>query len=233
MLIHAAFIAALALPASARASEPSEGTHTVSPSSAALSDCIASGETPFILALRHDERGTRVALDYTLRWDLADLMRLPTRTREVILSPMGGLREVSCGLTRGASIGVYGLRIRPTRIFVFETGEQGPRKAAAGGQQGGANGNGGESRRRLRLSLTPVIDDIRRDLRSAIRRQIIASGFDAAVPEARNASFAQKEAVVEDAILAGESFGLRSKGLQPPLWEPLMDAVEGKPKSKR
>ncbi|OGR58101.1 MAG: hypothetical protein A2X36_12770 [Elusimicrobia bacterium GWA2_69_24] len=195
----------------AAAPAPSTAAVPAAPSTA-TARTRGEGASPFNVSFWYDERGTRVNLDYRLRWDFSDVRRLPGASMDALRSPIASLETLTWDLTRGASIGVYGVRIRPARMLV----RQGPPAGTPGAGTVGAGVEADPSpwSSRFKLSLTPVIQDIRRDLRSTIRRQLVTSGVDAALPQARGASRAQKEALADDAFHAGESMGLDPDRLQ-------------------
>ncbi|MFH1725460.1 MAG: hypothetical protein ABII00_12695 [Elusimicrobiota bacterium] len=181
--------------ASPPAAEPARSTASVR-----AGQPEASG---FSLEFLHDRRDTRVDPRCSLRWDMDDVQRLPQTTTRLLQDPIGALQRTGADLTRGANIGVYGLRIRPSRIIWLER---------AAPEEAGGLGAAGEDpgRRRLRLSLTPVIEDIRRDLAGAIHRQLLVEGFDAAMPAYRGASYEQKKAITDDALRAVEDLGIKT-----------------------
>jgi hypothetical protein len=155
--------------------------------------CPASGaraETnPFSFDAAYTSRGLGLRLDYRVRWDSSDLRRTPKTIGKALLRPDLALARNARLLAAGTNLRFFGLRVRPARMW------------GAPVEDPAVNGENRTARRRG-LSLAPVLADLRRDLNREIRRGLIREGFEYLIPQARNVSFAQKEAMVDSLFQA-------------------------------
>lgn len=137
--------------------------------------CLAA--EPWSFELGHDGRGSRVAMSYRVRWDLADVKAAPRRLASAMRRPGAVLGAQAKGMLHGVKLNLYGIRLRP---FREETG-----MAAAG------SAGSGESLTAGRHLLDRLHADARRELRSFLIRSV----FDRSLPSAAGAPYRQKEAL--------------------------------------
>ncbi|MFH2202713.1 MAG: hypothetical protein ABIJ96_06340 [Elusimicrobiota bacterium] len=201
-----------AVPFSATAAEEGDAVVSSAPAHKVLPAIALSYGSPFSLEFLQDRRGSHVQLFYRMAWDMHDIRKLPWRTTKMLLNPMDTLYQTGRDLTLGANIGIYGLSIRPSRMVRFESTAQRRTSRPSGSGEADAQraANPPESTRRIRLSLTPVIEDIRRDLGRSLQRQILIEGFDAAMPAYQQASYGQKRAVTDDAMRTLDGLGIHT-----------------------
>ena len=193
-----------ALPASA--AEPSVSTAPASGRATPL-------DNPWSLNYGFDRRGQRYGLDYRIRWDLGDLAGSPRKVRDNLASPTDTAESVVYGLLSGASLDLYGVRVRP-----FRSRSSAPRAMT---QEGVAASTSAVSAAtapslRPRLTLDPF-GDLSRNGRREAESFILREGFDLAVPSQRGAPGWQKEAVSRSVLDAGRSWSDDGKPFVLPL----------------
>ena len=178
--------------------------------------------SPFNLDFLYTPRGAAVQFNYRLRWDFGDLPQVPSLVGGVLRSPVRAFLGTTRGITRSARLRVYGLSIKPSKLIVYEDSERsgGRRAAGAPGEPEGV------SERRARLSLTPVLQDIRESLPGDIRREAFNQAFNSALPQGRSLSYGEKRAVYEDILQVDDVWGL------PVIVKPIESAFGG-PSEKR
>lgn len=170
---------------------------------------------PLRLRFRVDDRGKpRGELGFSVRWETADIPKLPRRAARLALDPFGTTERVAREALTGADVGVHSLSFRTKAILPVDF-LLSPLTALAGwfAPTGAATlPDVGDSRppprrppsdRRRRLNLTPARAEIERSLRRDLRRSLIEAGFDLAVPVPQKVPFAQKQAVYESLRHAG------------------------------
>jgi hypothetical protein len=175
------WLCCLLLPAALRAAEPP-------------SVSTAAAPNPFELDLFYDDRGYNLELDYRLRWDLADVKRLPSTARRWVLHPLDTLGGNVRDIAASARVGFYGFRLKPSRAVVYD----GPRSEAPGPAGSGASAGG--RRAVVRLDVDPLVEDLRSEVYRGLRRTAIEQGMDMMLPWSRSASYGQKEQIYKDML---------------------------------
>jgi len=172
---------------------------STAPASQVSTSTVVGVQTPnpFELNLLYDDHGYRFQLDYRLRWDNADIFRLPSAARRWVLHPLDTLGGNARNIAAGTRIGFYGFRLKPSRAVVY---------TSASGSSRSAGAAAGEPRK-ARLDLHPVVEDLRSDLYRGLRRTAIDQGMDLMLPWARSASYGQKEQIYKDLLDAQRSLG--------------------------
>jgi len=169
---------------------------------------------PIRFQFRYDHRSGPVAeVGYLLRWDRNDIKRLPGGTARLLINPFGTAERATRELFSSADVGVYSMRFRLGRYLPMNSLLR-PLSMASEAVEAGYSTVRGEpslaaskdSSRRHRLKFTPVIDDIEKNLHNEIRRGLLTTGFDLAVPAGKSASFSQKEAVIKSLQEARETW---------------------------
>jgi hypothetical protein len=209
-----AFLLLVALSAAPRAEELAPST-APAPAPPASPDEPVFG-APLRLRFRVDDRGKpRGELGFSVRWEAADIPKLPRRAARLALDPFGTTERAAREALTGADVGVYSLSFRTKGILPVDF-LLSPLTALAGwfAPSGAATlpdaADPAPPPRRppadphRRLSLTPARAEIERSLRRDLRRSLIEAGFDLAVPVPQNVPFAQKQAVYESLKRAGE-----------------------------
>lgn len=185
----------------------------------AASDPVFGG--PIRFQLRYDDRRrTTAEVTYLLRWDLEDVKRLPRSVGRLAMNPFGTTERAVREMFDNADVGFYSMRFRLGKYLPLdrllsplsyasdkvERGYSSMRKSSSFDipQSEAPDPQTRERKRRRKLDFTPVVDNIERDIVREMRRGIITTGFNLALPAARGAPFGQKEAVVESLREAGE-----------------------------
>lgn len=179
-------------------SMPSSGTLNVS-------TVPVGEENPLNLDFLYDQRGAQVQVNYRLRWDFRDIPRVPGAVGGFLRSPVHSVVGTTRDLTHSAHLRFYGLRIKPSKLIVWEEVR---RESAASSGRGAAAPGDDVVERRSRLSLMPLFDDIRQNLPGDIRRQALTGAFDAAVPQARSLGYGDKKRVLEQIMNVEDDWGL-------------------------
>lgn len=159
---------------------------------------IVRKENPLSLNLNFDRSGTGFRLDYRIRWDSDSLRRLPQNLGAGFRAPSRLFQGTGINLIRGTSVGVYGAHVRPTRLWDARGNggsDSSPHATATEEEASSASVDPIQARRRL--TLAPVVEDIKQGLRNEVRRTIITTTFDYTIPQYRNRSFYEKDAVFQ------------------------------------
>ena len=176
---------------------------------------------PIRFQLRYDDRRkTTAEVTYLLRWDMEDVKRLPRSAARLAMNPFGTAERAAREMFSDVDIGFYSMRFRLGKYlpldrmlsplsFASDRLERGYSVMRRGTgydipQSEAPPPESRSKRSRRKLDFAPVVDNIERDIVRELRRGIITTGFNLALPSARGASFGQKEAVVESLREAGE-----------------------------
>lgn len=127
------------------------------------------------LNLVTDTDGSRMGMDYSIRWDFKDLAGINPFSLKGYrkLNPFSGWNIYDNTRWR-----FYGLSVNPWRVVVSR-GK--PDISGAGGPAGGAgNGNGrrAEGRRTWKLSLSPLLEELQENLDEDLRRALLDAALD-------------------------------------------------------
>ena len=111
----------------------------------------------FLNISKNSER-SRVGLDYSMKWDFSDLLSFRP-SLSTLLTEVKAL--TSWDITRNTRLNYYGFKTNPWRLIIAH--EDPPPAAAAEGPTGGGvvNRAAAGPRKRLRLSVSPLVDDIK------------------------------------------------------------------------
>lgn len=197
---------------------PQPRAEEVAPSTAAAPAAPADEPVfgaPLRLRFRVDDRGKpRGELGFSVRWEAADIPKLPRRAARLALDPFGTTERAAREALTGADVGVYSLSFRTKGILPVDfllspltalAGWFAPTGAATlpdAGDPAPAPRPAADPHRRL--NLTPARAEIERSLRRDLRRSLIEAGFDLAVPVNQKVPFAQKQAVYDSLRRAHE-----------------------------
>ncbi|PKM97547.1 MAG: hypothetical protein CVU79_07870 [Elusimicrobia bacterium HGW-Elusimicrobia-3] len=193
---------ALLLPAAAAQEAP------VSTAAPAAVQAPAWEQSPLQLVISKDSYRSRVGLDYRIRWDFKDLRSLPS-----LGFIYTGLKAFyNWDITENTRLEYYGLRTNPWRLIIARE-----KKSGAAPPPGGEEGGGSpvvkretpEYRKRLRLSVSPLVDDLKRNLDDSLRDFLLRSSLKDASPEWERAGGEGRRAFVRDVL----SIGIWDSGL--------------------
>ncbi|MCX5784875.1 MAG: hypothetical protein NTX59_04235 [Elusimicrobia bacterium] len=151
-----------------------------------------------MLNISKDARDSRVALDYSLRWDFSDLrgFRPGVKTLYYLFKSAS-----SWDITENTRLKYYGFKTNPWRVFIAK--ERLEQSAPAGALGAGAGGPPAEYKKRLRLSLSPLVDDFERDLDENLRDALLNASFKGASPQWSKISEKDKKVFFRDVLSLG------------------------------
>jgi hypothetical protein len=153
------------------------------------------GKSPLILNISKDARDSRVALDYSVRWDFSDLSGLKPGVK-MLYSIFKSAS--SWDITENTRLKYYGFKTNPWRVFLAKD------KPAAADASGATAGNSGGARagheKRLRLSLSPLVDDFRKNLDENLKDALLNLSFKQMPPELSKLSASNKKMLVKDVL---------------------------------
>jgi len=153
-------------------------------------------ESPLMLNISKDARDSRVALDYSLRWDFSDFsgFRPGVKALYSIFKTASGW-----DITENTRLKYYGFKTNPWRVFIAE---ERPLKADGGLRRPGGAGQA-EYKKHLRLSLSPLVDDFKRDLDENLRNALLNASLKGATPEWSKISEKNKKIFFGDVLSLG------------------------------
>jgi hypothetical protein len=135
-----------------------------------------------------------VALDYSVRWDFSDLSGLKPGVK-MLYSIFKSAS--SWDITENTRVKYYGFKTNPWRFFLAK---EKPVQAEAGG----ASPSNGESlanrKRRLRLSLSPLVDTLKKDFDENLRDALLSAGLKYMSPEFTKLGAGNRKIIVRDVL---------------------------------
>lgn len=161
------------------------------------------GQSPLQLTISRDSYTSRVGLDYRIRWDFRDLRSLKP-----------GLGFIYTGLkafyhwdvTENTSLEYYGFRTNPWRLVIArekKSGHAAPPDADEGGESAVVKRETPEYRKRLRLSVSPLVDDLKRNFDDGLRDFLLRSSLSGVSPEWERAGGEGRRAFMKDLLSIG------------------------------
>ena len=192
-----AFLAAVLLGVSVT-SLFAQSDNTVSTSTAQTSPG-GPGDSPLTLNISKDSRDSKVGLDYSLRWDFSDLsgFRPSIKTLYSIFSTAS-----SWDITENTRLKYYGFKTNPWRVFIARERPSGG-AGTPGGRAGGGAAASGEYKKHLRLSLSPLVEDFKRDLDENLRDALLNASLKGASPQWSRTSEKNKRMFFSDVLSLG------------------------------
>lgn len=157
----------------------------------------ASAASPLLLNFTKDARDSRVGLDYAVKWDFKDLPSLRPRLGALY----DGVRAVSSwDITENTRVNYYGLKVNPWRIIIRK--ERAAPAAAGGGGAGESvvSRPAPESRKRLRLSVSPLVDEIMRNFDENLGEFLLRSSLKGTSPEWENMGASNRKYLVRGVL---------------------------------
>ena len=160
-----------------------------------------NNESPLMLNLAKDNRESRVSLDYSIRWDFSDLSHI----RPGFKTLADGISSIArWDITENTRVKYYGFRTNPWRLFISKE-RVGPVPAAGGAGGSGsritAAGNGAPVyKKRLRLSVSPLVDDLMRDLDENLRNTLLRNSLKATGPQWEKVNTQGKKSFFSDVL---------------------------------
>lgn len=182
----------LLLPASAAGQEAS----TAAPRAA----------SPLLLTFSKDSYRSRVGLDYAIRWDFSDLKSL----RPGLGLLYSGVKAVAgWDITENTRVEYYGFRTNPWRLIIAKEKKSGGNGNGAAAPGGNGAGSGvvtrppQEYKKKLRLSVSPLVDDLKRNFDDGLRDFLLRSSLKGVSPEWERAGDSGRKAFVKDVLSIG------------------------------
>ncbi|MGD9642419.1 MAG: hypothetical protein AB7V08_06720 [Elusimicrobiales bacterium] len=190
-------VPALLLAASAAAQEAE-----VSTAAPAAVQAPAREQSPLQLIISKDSYNSRVGLDYRIRWDFKDLRSLPS-----LGFIYTGLKAFyNWDITENTRLEYYGLRTNPWRLIISrekKNGDAAPPGGGEGGESPVVKRETPEYRKRLRLSVSPLVDDLKRNLDDSLRDFLLRSSLKGASPDWERAGDEGRRSFVKDVLAIG------------------------------
>ena len=157
---------------------------------------VRPGENPLLLNISKDARDSRVALDYSLRWDFSDLSSF----RPGVKALYSIFKTASSwDITENTRLKYYGFKTNPWRVFIAK--ERPPKED--GGSGGPAVAGQAEYKKHLRLSLSPLVDDFKRNLDENLRDALLNASLKGASSEWTKISEKDKKIFFRDVLSLG------------------------------
>ena len=152
-------------------------------------------ESPLVLNISKDARDSRVALDYSLRWDFSDFsgFRPGVKALYSIFKTAS-----SWDITENTRLKYYGFKTNPWRVFIAKE-----RPEPAGGLRRPGGARQAEYKKHLRLSLSPLVDDFKRNLDENLRDALLNASLAGASPEWSKISEKDKKLFFRDVLSLG------------------------------
>jgi len=190
-------------------------------------------QSPLMLSFSKDSYSSRVGLDYSIRWDFSDLASFKPGLG-IIYS---GIKAVTnWDITENTRLDYYGFKTNPWRLIIAKE-----RKPPGGGEAPASPVAGGvvspvtpEYRKRVRLSVSPLVDDIKRNFDDGLRDFLLRGSLSNLSPEWEKMGTADRKAFVKD-VLSVNVWGMPLPGVNEAkqgleyLSEPGKKPANGKP----
>lgn len=168
-------------------------------------------QSPLMLSFSKDSYASRVGLDYSIRWDFSDLASFKPGLG-IIYS---GIKAVTnWDITENTRLDYYGFKTNPWRLIIAKE-----RKNSGGGEAPASPAAGGvvspvtpEYRKRVRLSVSPLVDEIKRNFDDGLRGFLLRSSLKDLSPEWERMGEANRKAFVKD-VLSVNVWGMPLPGL--------------------
>lgn len=155
-------------------------------------------QSPLILNISKDSYRSRVGLDYSVRWDFSDIPAFRP-SLDVLYS---GIKAVaSWDITENTRLNYYGFRTNPWRLIITRERKSAPPPAAeAGGSGGVVTRPPNEYRKRVRLSVSPLVDDLKRNFDENLTDFLLRSSLKGVSPEWEKIGSENRKYFVRDVL---------------------------------
>jgi hypothetical protein len=161
-------------------------------------------QSPLLLTISKDSYRSRVGLDYSIRWDFSDLASF----RPSLGFLYSGVKAVSgWDITENTRVEYYGFKTNPWRLIISKEKKNG---ANGGGNDAAPAPAGGvvtsvtpEYRKRVRLSISPLVDDLKRNFDDGLKEFLLRSSLKGLSPEWQKAGDSGRRAFMKDVLSLG------------------------------
>jgi hypothetical protein len=153
-------------------------------------------ESPLLLNIVKDGRDSRIGLDYSIRWDFSDLAHI----RPGLKTLSEGIAAIrNWDITENTRVKYYGFRTNPWRIFLSRE-KIVPAQEGGGSQFTRAGAGAPVYKKRLRLSFSPLVDDLKRGLDENLRNALLQNSLKAAGPQWQKTNTRDKKIFFNDVL---------------------------------
>lgn len=166
----------------------------------------AQAQSPLFLTISKDSYSSRVGFDYRIRWDFSDLRSF----RPGLGFLYSGVKAVyNWDITENTRLEYYGFRTNPWRVILSDRRRAAPPSGgqeASGGEAGAASpvvSRPAHSRRRVRFSLSPLVEDFKNNFDEGLRDYLLKNSMKDLTPEWERAGESGRKAFVRDVLSLG------------------------------
>ncbi len=164
---------------------------------AAQEPSTAPAPSPLMLNIEKDSRQSRVGLDYAVRWDFSDLASF----RPSLGTLYSGIKAVtSWDITENTRLDYYGFRTNPWRLIITKEKKAGPEPAPEGSGGGLVTRQTPEYRKRVRLSVSPLVDDLKRNFDANLSEFLLRNSLKGVSPEWEKMGAQNRKYLVKDVL---------------------------------
>ena len=169
----------------------------VSTAPAAAAPAAAPRQSPLMLNISKDSYKSRVGLDYSVRWDFSDLASFRPSLRTLT----DGVRAItSWDITENTRVDYYGFRTNPWRVIITKEKKQAAPPPEAGETGGIVEPAAPVYRKKVRLSISPLVDDFKRNFDDGLKDFLLRSSLKGVSPEWEKAGDSGRKAFVKDVL---------------------------------
>ena len=164
-----------------------------------------------MLTFSKDSYSSRVGVDYSIRWDFSDLASFKPGLGTVY----SGIKALTnWDITENTRLDYYGFKTNPWRLVI--TKEKKSRESNAPAVPAGGGGVVSaatpEYRKRVRLSISPLVDDIKRNFDDGLRTFLLSNSLKKFSPEWQKMGEANRKTFVKD-VLSVDIWGVPLPGM--------------------
>ena len=146
---------------------------------------------------------SRVGLDYSIKWDFSDLASF----KPGIGALASGVRAIySWDITKNTRLNYYGFKTNPWRVILADrekVADYGSPETTGEGGGGVVNRAGPGSRKHLRLSLSPLVDDFKLNFEENFRTMLLKGSLKNVSPQWERAGTQGRREFVRDVLSLG------------------------------
>ncbi|OGS09106.1 MAG: hypothetical protein A2270_08520 [Elusimicrobia bacterium RIFOXYA12_FULL_51_18] len=154
-------------------------------------------ESTLMLNLAKDSRESLISLDYSIRWDFSDLAQIHPSFRTLV----DGISAIGrWDITENTRVKYYGIRTNPWRLFIARERVNRVPEAGGGSQITAAGPEAPVYKKRLRLSISPLVDDFKRELDENLRNLLLQNSLKATGPQWGKVSTQGKKSFFSDVL---------------------------------